>query len=122
MNIGSSSSHKSPKFTLEFYFVLVVAAGLDGRGRQVSCRGHVLSIFYTSYARDMGSVQSVVRYRDIGWPTTTVDARADRRANAQHSRSLLLLALKLFQGLRDLSPTTARREEIQAARLPVLDV
>ena len=119
MNIGFSSSHKSPKFTLEFYFVLVVAAGLDGRGRQVSCRGHVLSIFYTSYARDMGSVQSVVRYRDIGWPTTTVDARADRRASAP---SLLLLALKLFQGLRDLSPTTARREEIQAARLPVLDV
>ena len=73
MNIGSLSSHKSPKV---YFGVLRTSSrrssrrgARDGRGRQVSCRGHVSGIFYTSYARDMGSVQSVVRYRDIGWPT-----------------------------------------------------
>ena len=69
----------------------------------------------------MGSVQSVVRYRDIAWPTTTVDARADRRANRRERPSLLLLALELFQGLRDLSPASARRR-LQPARGPVLGV
>ena len=68
----------------------------------------------------MGSVQSVVRYRDIGWPTTTVDARADV-ARTPNNRSLLLLAFKLFQGLRDLSPASARRR-LQPARGPVLGV
>ena len=86
----------------------------------MSCRGRVLGVFYTYYARGMGSVQSVVRYRDIGWPTTTVDARADV-ARTPNNRSLLLLAFKLFQGLRDLSPASARRR-LQPARGPVLGV
>ena len=61
------------------------------------------------------------------WSATAI-SRGQRRstrmptvARTPNNRSLLLLAFKLFQGLRDLSPASARRR-LQPARGPVLGV
>ena len=86
MNIGSSSSHKSPKFKPPVYFVLVVAAGLRtaGVGR---CPAAVMSwVYFTLLTRGAWGLHDQWSATAILRPTFDDGRRApERRANAQQS-------------------------------------